>query len=312
MTLPTRRHVTFVSGATECAAWHYPGTNGACLLMAAGIGVTKEPGTDAFAARFHAAGYSVLAFDYRGFGGSGGRPRQVPRIREQLRDWTAAIAYAARLPEVDPRRLAIWGSSVSGGHVVAVAARHPELAAAVAQTPALDGPALARNAARYQTPAAMARTTALAVADAVGGLLRLPPRLVPLSGPKGSVALLTTPDGQDGGRALDPDGRHAGWQQAAAARAVLALSAYRPGRHASDVRCPLLIVACEDDRSVLTAPAVAAARSAPRAELVRLPGGHYGPYLEGHEQAVSAELGFLDRHLLHDGASPRPAGTASG
>ncbi|MEV0405144.1 hypothetical protein [Actinoallomurus sp. NPDC050550] len=33
----------FVSGGVECAAWHYPGTNGACVIMGAGGAVTKEP-----------------------------------------------------------------------------------------------------------------------------------------------------------------------------------------------------------------------------------------------------------------------------
>jgi hypothetical protein len=36
----------------------------------------------------------------------------------------------------------------------------------------------------------------------------------------------------------------------------------------------------------------------PRGELARIPGGHYAPFLDGHEQAVKAELAFLNRHLL--------------
>ena len=92
--------------------------------MAAGLGVTKEPGTDMFARRFHDAGFAVLAFDYRHLGESGGQPRQVVRISEELADWQAAIAYAAKLAEVDPGRLAIWGFSTSGGHVFRVAARN--------------------------------------------------------------------------------------------------------------------------------------------------------------------------------------------
>ena len=55
--------------------------------MAGGGGVTKEPGTDLSAKRFHEAGFAVLAFDYRRLGESGGQPRQVVRIREQLTDW---------------------------------------------------------------------------------------------------------------------------------------------------------------------------------------------------------------------------------
>jgi dienelactone hydrolase len=152
-----REKVRFISGGTECAAWHYPGTNGACVIMAGGGAVTKEPGTDLFAKRFHEAGFAVLAFDYRRLGESGGQPRQVVRIREQLTDWQAAIGFAATLPEVDSARLAVWGFSLSGGHVFRVAARNPQLAAAIAQTPTADGPAAARNAARHQMPIAMLR-----------------------------------------------------------------------------------------------------------------------------------------------------------
>ena len=49
MTVLTERKGRFISGDTECAAWHYPGTNGACVIMAGGGAVTKEPGTDLFA-----------------------------------------------------------------------------------------------------------------------------------------------------------------------------------------------------------------------------------------------------------------------
>ena len=33
-----REKVRFVSTDTECAAWHYPGSNGACVIMAGGGG----------------------------------------------------------------------------------------------------------------------------------------------------------------------------------------------------------------------------------------------------------------------------------
>lgn len=293
-----REKVRFGSGDTDCAAWHYPGTNGACVIMAGGFAVTKEPGTDRFAARFSAAGFTVLAFDYRHLGESGGRPRQIVRVANQLADWQAAIAFAGTLPRVDPARLAVWGFSSSGGHVFRVAARHPELAAAVAQTPNADGLAAARNAMRYQKPSALLRLTARSVLDSLGGLLGRPPRLVALEGEPGTVAVLTTPDGVGGGRVLDPDGSYPDWQRKVAARCTLGMTLYRPGPDASRVQCPLLVLVCDQDRSALAEPAVRAARRAPRAELVRLPGGHYEPFLGGHEQAVDAELSFLRRHLL--------------
>ncbi|MGW6753921.1 alpha/beta hydrolase [Streptomyces sp. NPDC055006] len=268
--------------------------------MAPGGGVTKEPGTDPFAARFHAAGFSVLAFDYRRFGESGGAPRQILDIEEQLADWRAAIARAATLPGVDPSRVAAWGFSASGGHIFQVAGRAPRLAAAIAQTPLADGPVASRRAMAYQTPWAMLRLTVRGLLDAAGGLVGRKPLLMPLAGPPGTVAMLTTPDGNEGDRALNPGNRYPDWQQEVAARSALSLSFYRPGRQASKARCPLLVVVCDQDRSALAGPAVDAARRAPQAELVHLPGGHYAPFMDAHEPAVEAELAFLQRHLLDE------------
>src|SRR6059058_4593455 len=101
----TREKVHFTSGGDRCAAWHYPGVNGACVVMAAGLAVTKEPGTDPFAARFHEAGFSVLAFDFRRLGESGGHPRQVVSMGDQRADYRAAVAFARTLPGVDPAKV---------------------------------------------------------------------------------------------------------------------------------------------------------------------------------------------------------------
>ncbi|MDR3031691.1 MAG: alpha/beta hydrolase, partial [Kitasatospora sp.] len=265
--------------------------------------VTKGPASDLFAARFHAAGFTVLAFDHRRFGASGGTPRQVVRFDEQVADWHAALACAAGLPEVDPDRIALWGFSLAGGHVFSVAADRPRLACAIAQTPLVDARAVAPHALRAMTPLALLRLFGRAGADLLGGLFGRPPLLVPTAGPRGAVASLTTEDAMDCDRALDPDGRHPEWEQTVAARIVLQLGGYRPGLRAAGIRCPLLVVVCDQDRSALPGPAVRAAGAAPRGEVVHLPGRHYAPFLESHERAVAAELAFLRAHLL-------PAGSA--
>ncbi|MFE0457864.1 alpha/beta hydrolase [Kitasatospora sp. NPDC058965] len=295
--LQQRKNVRFTSGDTSCAAWHYPGTNGGCVVMAGGTSVTKEPASDLFAARFNAAGFAVLAFDHRRFGESGGTPRQIVRFDEQVADWHAAIDFAATLPDVDPDRIAAWGFSLAGGHIFRVAADHPRLAGAIAQTPLVDGRAIAPHALRAMTPGALLGLFGLGLADALGGLLGRAPLLVPTSGPRGTVASLTTPDATDADRALDPEGRHTTWERTVAARIALRIGGYRPGRHASRIRCPLLVVVCDQDRSTLPGPAVRAARRAPRAEVVRLTGRHYAPFLESHERAVEAQTSFLHEHL---------------
>lgn len=291
-----RSKVWFTSGGVECAAWHYIGTNGAGVVMAGGGGVTKEPGTDQFAARFHAAGFSVLAFDYRRFGESGGTPRQVLRVREQLADWDAAVACARALPEVDPQRIAAWGFSSSGGHVLRVGA-DGRVAAVVAQTPFVDGLASAPNALRHESLGVVLRFPFIALTDLLRGLFRRPPLVVPLSGRRGEVAMLTTPDALDSERALNPGGRYPEWEQTIAARSVMRLFTYRPGRAARRIRVPLLVVVAEQDQSVLAKPAVRVAARVADATLVQVPGGHYAPFLGQHEPVVEAELAFLRARL---------------
>ena len=217
---------------------------------------------------------------------------------EQHADWKAAIDFARTLPEVDPTRVAIWGFSLSGGHIFPVAARNSGLAAAIAQTPLADGPATAPGAMRHTTARAFLRVTGRGLLDTVGGRLGRGPLLVPLAGPPGTVAMLSTPDALNGDRALNPDNRYPDWQQEIAARSALRIGFYRPGRAASRVKCPLLVLAYDHDD---VAPADASARAgkrAPNGPIVRLSGGHYEPFLDGHAQAADLPLSFLREHLL--------------
>jgi uncharacterized protein len=298
MTSPLRHNVRFPSAGTTCAGWHYPGGNGACVVMAGGLGVTKEPATDRVAPRFQAAGFSVLAIDFRGLGESGGAPRQVSSAGDQQTDFHAAIAFARTLPEVDPERVVVWGFSFAGGHVFPVAAGDPRLAAAIAQAPLADGPAAMPNGLRSMTPLAALRLNARAGLDVLRRRLGGDPVLVPLAGPRGAVAALTTPDGAKGPQALDPEGVYGDWRQEIAAGSALAMGFYRPGRAASRVSCPLLVLVYDHDRSALAAPAARAARRAPRGELVQLPGDHYTPMTDGLEQAVELQIDFLRRHVV--------------
>jgi pimeloyl-ACP methyl ester carboxylesterase len=299
-----REGITFRSGTDDCAAWHYRGSNGACVVMAGGAGVTKEPATDRFADRFHAAGYSVLAFDHRHFGESDGTPRQVARIREQLADWEAALDCAASLPDVATGKIAGWGFSLAAGHLLRIAAqpaRQHRLAAVIAQAPLADGVASMPRALRHETLWVLARFPLIALRDVARGLAGREPLLVPLAGPRGAVAMLTTPDATDGDRALNPGNAYPEWQQSIAARSVIPLGLYRPGSTASRISCPLLAVISTHDQSVLAAPALKAARRVSGAEILQVDGSHYAAFLDQHETVVTAELDFLRRRLLRDG-----------
>src|SRR5688572_30315455 len=138
-----RQDITFVSGGKRCAAWLYL-PDGAtepapCVVMAHGFGGTRSDAVPAFAERFVEAGLAALVFDYRHFGDSEGEPRQLLDIARQHEDYRAAIAYVRSREEVDAARVALFGSSFSGGHVVHLAARDPSIAAVVSQVPFMDG-----------------------------------------------------------------------------------------------------------------------------------------------------------------------------
>jgi pimeloyl-ACP methyl ester carboxylesterase len=157
------------------------------------------------------------------------------------------------------------------------------------------------RALRHETPGVLARFPLIALRDVARGLAGREPLVVPLAGPRGAVAMLTTPDASDSDGALNPGNTYPDWQQTIAARSVVPIALYRPGRTASRISCPLLAVISTRDQTVLAAPALKAARQAPAGEVLQVDGRHYAAFLDQHETVVAEELDFLRRHLLQDG-----------
>jgi fermentation-respiration switch protein FrsA (DUF1100 family) len=263
------------------------------VVLAHGFGALKEGGPIRVAERYAAAGYAGLAFDYRHFGESGGEPRQFLNVGKQLDDWRAAVDFARRLDGVDADRIALWGSSFSGGHVIEIAAGDPRVAAVVSQVPHIDGVATVAALG----PVNIAKLTFAGLRDQAGALLGRGPDLIPIVGPPGSTAAMTTPDSEPGYRAMYDEGFE--WRNEFTPRAAMVLPRYRPGRRAADVKCPLLIQVAADDAVTPPAPAIEAAGRAPRGELLTYAGlGHFDVYRgEEYERVVGDQLEFLDRHL---------------
>ena len=109
---PMRSDIVIVSHGVHLSAWHYEAEmddltmprGRPCVVMAHGLGGTKDSGLEPYAERFAQAGADVVLFDYRGFGLSEGHPRQVVDHRRHREDYHAAVAHARALPDVDPDR----------------------------------------------------------------------------------------------------------------------------------------------------------------------------------------------------------------
>ncbi|MBB5915692.1 pimeloyl-ACP methyl ester carboxylesterase [Nocardia transvalensis] len=204
-----RREVSFRSGQDECAAWLYtaPEVTGSrpMVIMGHGLGAVREMRLDAYAERFAEAGWSVLVFDYRHLGASGGAPRQLLDIGRQRADWHAALAFARTLPEVDVDRIALWGSSFGGGHVLQVASEDARIAAVVAQCAFTDGPASLWSRIRVNPLSAVALTV-VGILDTVGSWFGAKPILLPMTGTSWMPAFVASPDALAGASALLPAG----------------------------------------------------------------------------------------------------------
>jgi len=290
----TRLDVAFPSSGDDCRGWlflpdveHPP-----LVILGHGLGATREYGLEPFARRFAEAGIAALVFTYRHFGDSGGQPRQLLDIERQLGDWAAALAYARGLDAIDSDRIALWGTSFGGGHVIEAAARDGAVAAVVSQCPFTDGLAATRAA----SPRSLARAVVPALRDELARLRNKPPVLVPLVGPHGSAALMTSPDSEPGYRALIPPDVH--FENGVSARFINHVGLYRPGRSARKVSAPILFCICETDAVAPAETALRYAATAPRGEVKRYPVGHFDIYLgEPFEDAVRDQTEFLVRHL---------------
>ena len=295
--------VSFESRGVRCAAWHFDGEGDAladdrgrpCVVMAHGLGGTRDSGLRPFAERFAGAGLDVLIFDYRHLGDSDGEPRQLVSVKRQHADYHAAIAFARQLDGVDPDRIVVWGTSYAGGHAIAVAADDARVAAAISQVPATDGLAALVTLARYAGPRLLLRATAHGVRDLAGSLVGREPHTIPLVGPPGSLAAMTSPDSEPGYTAITGPT----WRNEMCARALLEVGLNRPVRRAGDVRCPLLIQIAEKDAVAPPEAAQKAASRAPgRVEVRRYPVGHFDVYTgEAFERCVGDQVDFLRRNL---------------
>ncbi|MFB7146024.1 alpha/beta hydrolase [Agrobacterium deltaense] len=65
---------------------------------------------------FTEAGFVVLVHDHRGFGLSGGDPRQDINPWQQMAGWRRAISFLEARADVDASRIGLWGTSYAGSH----------------------------------------------------------------------------------------------------------------------------------------------------------------------------------------------------
>jgi len=292
-----RKDVSFKVKGTSISAWLYvPEDLSApvpCIIMGHGFGGTKDMIMESYALRYQEAGFAVLAFDYRHFGESEGEPRQLVLISYQLEDYAAAIEYARGLDEIDPARIALWGTSASGGYGIVIAAKDKNIACVVAQCPGLDHRASEQMFRKRLGIGHILRLFVHGQRDMMRSRLGLSPHKIPIVGKPGTMAFFPISDAYEGYRKLASKN----FINEVCARVILRSHGFRPDKHIRNVRCPVLIQICDYDS---LAPIRAETEKELRkyAEVKHYPIGHFDIYTgENFEKSVSDQIEFFKKHL---------------
>lgn len=256
--------------------------------------------------RYHealaAAGFGVLVFDYRGFGGSEG-DRTLLSPRNQLEDLIDAVSYLCARDDVDADRIGCFGTGgTGGGNAVLLAAADPRVRAAVSQVPVANGRDWLHR---------------MRSEDGWLGFLREleeDRRQRALSGrgrmvnPREEI-MVPTAERRTTTVKADVDGRVPTSVSLSAADEIIA---YDPLAAARGLTTPLLVIGVEDDATTPTDHAVALYEAArgPRALLLQRHTSHYAAYDRYWTEVTPRIVEWFRRHLETGGVLERSSAGA--
>lgn len=290
--------VELPSGGDLCRAWLFvpegaPGP-APCIVMGHGLGLTRGCRLRDFAVPFAEAGYAVLVFDYRGFGQSGGSPRQLISFRKQVGDWHAGIAFARAQPEVDSDRVVTWGFSLGAGHALTAASQDADVRAAVAVAPMFDGLSSTLAAVKHWSLANFLRIAWRGLRDLLAASLGRPRVTVRFAAPSGELGLLTSPDAYPGYQAMVP----ADFDYDTPACIALSFWTYLPGLLLRRFTRAVLVIPSKIDKVNPPAPTLRRARRCASATIVELACEHMEITVEPHRgRIIASTLEFLRKRM---------------
>jgi alpha-beta hydrolase superfamily lysophospholipase len=293
-----RERISFSSRGTACVGYLYRPAGAVspmpCVVLAHGFSGTMDR-LFVRAEHFASAGIAAVVFDYRSFGESGGQPRQIVHVAGQQDDIRAAVAWARGREDIDADRIALWGNSLGGAHVISVAATDPRIAAVVAQIPFNGFPSRVEG----RSTGAVVRLFAAILWDALRGAIGLSPAYIPMVGTPDQVAVVSSSEAQRHIATLTGGGSATLWRNQVAPRGVLQMMRYHPAEDAARLTMPLLVCVAINDQETPEAMARQLADRAPRGTLLRYPGTHFDFYTDQATQdhVLNDQITFFAKHL---------------
>ena len=144
-----RTPVRFASGDAELAGLLFTPKSGEgplpAVIVTGAWTTVKEQMAGTYARELAQKGFAALAFDFTGWGESGGAPRFREDPARKTADIRAAVAFLAGQPNVDPARIHGLGVCASSGYMAAVAADEPKMRKLALVAPWLHDPTMAEQ-----------------------------------------------------------------------------------------------------------------------------------------------------------------------
>jgi dipeptidyl aminopeptidase/acylaminoacyl peptidase len=287
----TERAVSYFSEGDRIAAVVYTAPGGPArkpaIVLCHGFTAIKEVILPDYARAFAEAGFVAVAFDYRGFGESGGAPGRLI-ARRQIEDIRNSVTFARSLPEVDAERVGLWGTSYGAGNVIVAAAEDPRVRCVTAQVGFSDGGRRMRERPAEET----APMRAMIEAERTKRVLTNEPTMVE------PLQLLSDPETV--GFFSEARKQHPRLSQPISMEFIEATQAHRPIVSAAELTCPLLLIAAELDSVTPAKDSEDLFEAAPEPKkLVILPGvRHYEIYSGEPLRRSSAEaVAWFSQHL---------------
>ncbi|EHU3216667.1 alpha/beta hydrolase [Acinetobacter baumannii] len=276
------------------ADFYIPKTNNksAVIIMAHGFAGLRQFKLIQYAQRFVQAGYAVILFDYRYWGGSTGKPREMISINSQLEDWKTMIQYASTCKFIDNRRIVLWGTSLSGGYALSLASELKNIQAIMVQIPYVDGAETAKLYPLQRYPQALK----LSSQDYMGSKMGLNPKRLPVVD-QYKLCFMPTADSYYGYLSIvNPDYY---WSGEVPARVFFNLMRYRPIQLVRQINIPVLFIAAQHDSLIpIESSREAATNIAPFVSYHEWDMKHFDIYHGSwFEKAVTTQLEFLHQHI---------------